>query len=361
MAYRQKRLGDAEFHLRQALRIDPNDEYGNEFLGSLYLLDRDIPAALKYWNRIDKPLIQDVAITPSPRLNEVLRERSVAISGGQILTLARLRQEPWEQAVRDNLLAPLGMTRTTARPQAPSAAGWGVHPLADLLHVEPEHDAGALAPAGQLWSTATDLARWAAFLGGATGEVLARSTLEEMCRPVAVNDAPGTAWTTAHGLGFQVWNVDGARFAASPLIEQVMVPINEATFDAALPALSGTETFEELIEGGLRAYWAHICEDPAPHQLTYELTQYALRAAPELAQKQYESYLELTGKYLVAIAELSRHTWEVPVETLARYLLAMIEGCTFQLLVDGDQEAGFSVLTSFGRHLARSAHPAAPA
>jgi CubicO group peptidase (beta-lactamase class C family) len=105
------------------------------------------------------------------------------------------------------------MTRTTLRPEAPSAAGWGVHPLADLLHVEPEHDAGALAPAGQLWSTATDLARWAAFLGGATGDVLSRATLEEMCRPVAVNDTPGAAWTTAHGLGFQVWNVDGARFA----------------------------------------------------------------------------------------------------------------------------------------------------
>lgn len=92
VAYRQKRLGEAQARLRQALRIDPADKYGNEFLGSLYLLDRDIPAALKYWNRIGKPLIQDVAIAPPPALNDVLRERAIAVSGGQILTLARLRQ-----------------------------------------------------------------------------------------------------------------------------------------------------------------------------------------------------------------------------------------------------------------------------
>ena len=37
------------------------------------------------------------------------------------------------------------------RPRA--RRGGRVHPLADLVHVEPEHHAGAMAPAGQLWST----------------------------------------------------------------------------------------------------------------------------------------------------------------------------------------------------------------
>jgi len=126
--------------------------------------------------------------------------------------VARLRQVPWQQAVRAGLLEPLGMTRTSVRPEAPAAPGWGVHPLADLVHVEPEHDAGALAPAGQFWSTAEDLARWAAFAAGATSGVLAPETLDEMCRPLAVNDTPEAGWTAAHGLGFQVWNDEGARF-----------------------------------------------------------------------------------------------------------------------------------------------------
>jgi CubicO group peptidase (beta-lactamase class C family) len=127
--------------------------------------------------------------------------------------VGRLRKVPWDEAILTGLLVPLGMSRTTTRPQVPAARGWGVHPLADLLHVEPEHDAGAMAPAGQLWSTTTDLARWAAFLAGETAGLLAAETLEEMCQPIAVNDEPGQPWTGAHGLGWQLWNIDGTRFA----------------------------------------------------------------------------------------------------------------------------------------------------
>ena len=127
--------------------------------------------------------------------------------------VARLRDQPWQDAVRAGILEPLGMTRTTTRPVPPAAPGLAVHPLADLGHVEPEHDAVSMAPAGQLWSTVDDLARWAAFLGGRTGDVLSESTLKEMLRPIAVNDVAGTAWTGAHGLGWQTWNVDGRRFA----------------------------------------------------------------------------------------------------------------------------------------------------
>ena len=127
--------------------------------------------------------------------------------------VARLRGVPWHDAVRTSLLEPLGMTRTTTRPHAPAAPGWGVHPLADLLHVEPEHDAGAMAPAGQLWSTAEDLSRWAAFLAGRTEGLLDPATLDEMCLPIVVNDSPGQAWTAAHGLGWQVWNLEGRRYA----------------------------------------------------------------------------------------------------------------------------------------------------
>ena len=127
--------------------------------------------------------------------------------------VARLRGVPWDTAVAEGLLRPLGMTRTTTRPGSPAAEGWGVHPLADVLHVEPEHDAGAMAPAGQLWSTVEDLARWAAFLAGDTAGLLAAETLGEMCLPIAVNDVPGSAWTGAHGLGWQLWNVEGVRYA----------------------------------------------------------------------------------------------------------------------------------------------------
>ncbi len=70
-----------------------------------------------------------------------------------------------------------------------------------------------MAPAGQLWTTVEDLARWATFLGGDTAGLLSADTLAEMCEPHHVVDEPGQPWTGAHGLGWQVWNVDGVRYA----------------------------------------------------------------------------------------------------------------------------------------------------
>lgn len=126
--------------------------------------------------------------------------------------VARLRGTSWHESVEHDLLRPLGMGATTLRPDATAAPGLAVHPFADVVHAEPEHDAGALAPAGQLWSSAEDLARWAAFAAGRTGGVLAPATLAEMLRPVAVSDVPRQAWTGAHALGWQVWNAQGRRF-----------------------------------------------------------------------------------------------------------------------------------------------------
>uniref|UniRef100_UPI0004C6B9C3 4-alpha-glucanotransferase n=1 Tax=Streptomyces sp. NRRL WC-3725 TaxID=1463933 RepID=UPI0004C6B9C3 len=70
----------------------------------------------------------------------------------------------WEEALRREILEPLGMHRTTGGPVAPYAQGWAVHPWADVVVREPAEDLGLMAPAGQLWSTAADLLRFAAFL-----------------------------------------------------------------------------------------------------------------------------------------------------------------------------------------------------
>ena len=124
--------------------------------------------------------------------------------------VARLRGMPWAQALAEDVLEPMSLTRTTLRPQSPHATGYAVHPFADVLLVEPEHDAGAMAPAGQLWTTVADLARWTAFLRDG-GSLLSAATLREMREPLAVDDRRGAPWTGAHGLGLQVWNSDGAR------------------------------------------------------------------------------------------------------------------------------------------------------
>jgi len=116
--------------------------------------------------------------------------------------VARLRGRPWFDVVRACVLDPLGMTRTSYLPEAPHATGWSVHHYAGTLTPEPSHDAGAMAPAGQVWSTVTDLGRYAAFLAAGHDDVLPWSTLEEMATPQSGSRAGALA--SAHGLGFQL-------------------------------------------------------------------------------------------------------------------------------------------------------------
>ncbi len=116
--------------------------------------------------------------------------------------VGRLRGMSWLDALREEILDPLGMTRTTAMPEKPHADGWAVHPWADVLLPEPAHDAVAMAPAGQLWSTVTDLSRWASFVAGDTAGLLDPETLAEMRAPSTMHD--GGEWQGSFGLGIQL-------------------------------------------------------------------------------------------------------------------------------------------------------------
>jgi CubicO group peptidase (beta-lactamase class C family) len=116
--------------------------------------------------------------------------------------VARHRGGPWWEQVVSRILTPLGMTRTSYLPEPPHATGWSVHHFANTLTPEPAYDAVAMAPAGQVWSTVTDLARYAAFLLEGHDQVLSRATLEEMAVPQAASKVG--AMTAAHGLGLQL-------------------------------------------------------------------------------------------------------------------------------------------------------------
>lgn len=119
---------------------------------------------------------------------------------GEVVT--RLTGLPWFKAVRERVLEPLGMMRTSYLPEPPAAQGYSVHHFAGTLTEEPSHDAGAMAPAGQVWSTVEDLARYAAFLAGGDDKVLSRATLDEMCTPQSGSLAGGL--TGGHGLGLRL-------------------------------------------------------------------------------------------------------------------------------------------------------------
>src|SRR5437867_512135 len=87
VAFKQGRLLEARSHLRRALNLDPGDSYANDFLATLFLLDQNLEASLKYWNRIGKPFLETVT-TPAPLLvRAVILDRAFAFSSASVLQL----------------------------------------------------------------------------------------------------------------------------------------------------------------------------------------------------------------------------------------------------------------------------------
>ncbi|GAB1645731.1 serine hydrolase domain-containing protein [Krasilnikovia sp. MM14-A1259] len=123
----------------------------------------------------------------------------------------RIRGDAWDRVLQREVLAPLGMTRTTMHQVAPHARGWAVHPWADVLLPEPDVDTGRMSPAGQLWSTAADLARFAAFLLDGDPRVLNPDSVAQMRVPACPPEA--TAWDSGYGLGTQLLRRDGRLLA----------------------------------------------------------------------------------------------------------------------------------------------------
>ncbi|MFF7143706.1 serine hydrolase domain-containing protein [Streptomyces sp. SID2888] len=120
-----------------------------------------------------------------------------------------VRRAPWEDVLRSEVLEPLGLERTSVRPQAPYAGGWGVHPWADALLPEPVEDLGKMEPAGQLWSTTGDLARFAVFLARGDDRVLSEESVREMRTPAAPAEDADLEAGASYGLGMQLQRKDG--------------------------------------------------------------------------------------------------------------------------------------------------------
>jgi CubicO group peptidase (beta-lactamase class C family) len=189
----------------------PGTPFGDRTIGQLlsHLAGASAESPGGWWERTPGGSLDDLALGDADVVLGAARRFHYSNLGFGLLgeLVARLRGTSWEDAVTTEVLAPLGMTRTTPRPVAPAAQGHAVHPWADVVLPEPEHHAGVMAAAGQLWATLADLGRFAAFLIGDTSDVLSAATLEEMTVPAGVDSsAPG--WS-AYGLGLQVLRVDG--------------------------------------------------------------------------------------------------------------------------------------------------------
>lgn len=87
VAFTRKKYPLAARRLREALMLTPRDVYANNFLATVYFLEGNLDAALKYWNRVGKPEVDQVREEPIPRVSPVLLDRAFAFSPAATLLL----------------------------------------------------------------------------------------------------------------------------------------------------------------------------------------------------------------------------------------------------------------------------------
>jgi tetratricopeptide (TPR) repeat protein len=90
VAFRLNNYPEATRELHRALVLDPEDAYTLDFLGSVYFLEGNINAALKYWNRVGKPKIEQIRTDPIPQVDAVLLDRAFTFSPASVMKRAEL-------------------------------------------------------------------------------------------------------------------------------------------------------------------------------------------------------------------------------------------------------------------------------
>ncbi|MFD1860068.1 class A beta-lactamase-related serine hydrolase [Aeromicrobium camelliae] len=212
---REQGLLDLSTRVRQLLPDAAHASFADVTVAQLLTHTSGLQAETRgpWWERtpgLDWPTLRDSALRlahpPGTRFH--YSNVGYAILGRIV---EQLHGRPWFDVVRDEVLAPIGAADAMSlRPDTSAAVPLAVHPHEDLLHAEPEFDAGAMAPAGQVWSSIDGLARWARFALSDGEGLLSPATMDLMRVPLAVDDRLGAGWDSAQGLGWRIWH-DGAR------------------------------------------------------------------------------------------------------------------------------------------------------
>ena len=90
VAFQQKHTPQAATWLRRALRLNPHDTYANDFAGTVYYLMGNLPAALQYWNRVNKPYAGALNFDPRLHVQRLLLDRAFTFAPASLLKLSQL-------------------------------------------------------------------------------------------------------------------------------------------------------------------------------------------------------------------------------------------------------------------------------
>jgi CubicO group peptidase (beta-lactamase class C family) len=135
--------------------------------------------------------------------------------------IGRVSGLDWSTFTRERVLKPLGMNETTTGPPPPSANAAVPHLVsARVPHVIPPLDIANVAPAGAMYSSASDLAKWLDFQTreGKDGGLLSARMLGEMHSAQTARKADPylypDATMVAYGLAWILWDYHGIRIVS---------------------------------------------------------------------------------------------------------------------------------------------------
>ncbi|MEU0402827.1 TetR family transcriptional regulator [Streptomyces sp. NPDC006197] len=190
-----------------------------------------------------------------------------------------------------------------------------------------------------------------------------RERLVEAAIRVMIRDGVGKATTRAvvAEAGFPLGAFHYCFRSKQELLHSVIERIMLRSLAFPLVPAAAEASPHDLIRATLHGYWDRVRERPDEHQLTYELTQYALRepGLADVARRQYQHYLQVNIDYLQSVARLAGIRWTTEIPVLARHGLGLLDGLTLHWLIDRDDAQALAALDLYAAHLATLAVPRA--
>jgi CubicO group peptidase (beta-lactamase class C family) len=178
--------------------------------------------------------------------------------------VSRVSGTPFQDYVRERLLSPLGLERTTWGPGDGAALPYFVEPYSDAVQREPVLEVGGKGGESGLYSTVGDLARWGSFLADPDESVLAPASVAEM-HDLQIMAEPD--WTLGWGLGIELWRrgerVYGGHTGGFPGFLSILIYSRRDKIGAVL--LTNSSTWPKLSASGLDLAEAAL-EELAPER-----------------------------------------------------------------------------------------------
>lgn len=145
------------------------------------------------------------------------------------------------------------------------------------------------------------------------------------------------------------------------LLERVTETLTERYVAEVRGLFAPHRDIRDSVLDSLHAFWKGFEANPGEHQISYELTQYALRnpGFENIARRQYEIFLAAFASLLELAADNAGIEWTQPVPILARYVHSVIDGLNMTWLVDRNSDHSQAVLHLLADHLLQYARPPA--